>query len=73
MTGDFRFVVIQKYISNENVFKIFERIILMNYSFLRWFGMPEEKAFGLDTSLVTLEKVPLVLNPIGRIDLKRLG
>jgi hypothetical protein len=36
------------------------------------FGLPEEKAFGLDTSLVTVEKVPLVLNPVGKIKLKRL-
>jgi len=72
MIGDFRFVVIEKYISNENVFRFFQRIVLVNYSFLKFFGMPEEKAFGLDTSLVTVEKVPLVLNPQGRVDLKRL-
>jgi KUP system potassium uptake protein len=70
--GDFRFIVIEKYISNENVFTFFQRIVLGNYSFLRLFALNEGKAFGLDTSLVTIEKVPLVLNPVGRIDLKRL-
>jgi hypothetical protein len=35
--------------------------------------MSEAKAFGLDTSLVTVEKVPLVLNPVGKIGLKRLN
>jgi KUP system potassium uptake protein len=73
MIGDFRFVVIEKYISNENVFKFFQRIFLGNYALLKTFGLPEEKAFGLDTSLVTVEKVPLVLNPIGRLELKRLS
>lgn len=72
LTGDFRFVVIEKYISNENVFGIYEKIILGNYSFLKLFAIPEEKAFGLDTSQVSVEKVPLVLNPSGRVDLKRL-
>jgi len=72
MIGDFRFVVIEKYISNENVFKFFARILLGNYAFLKFFSLPEGKAFGLDTSLVTVEKVPLVLNPVGRIDMKRL-
>jgi KUP system potassium uptake protein len=72
MMGDFRFVVIEKYISNENIFSFFPRIILGNYSFLKLFAQPEEKAFGLDTSIVTVEKVPLVLNPIGRITLERL-
>ena len=71
--GDFRFVVIEKYISNENVFRFFQRIILGNYDFLKNFALAEGKAFGLDTSLVTVEKVPLVLNPVGKVDLKRLS
>jgi KUP system potassium uptake protein len=70
--GDFRFIVIEKYISNENVFNFFHRIVLGCYSFLKLFALNEGKAFGLDTSLVTIEKVPLILNPVGKIDLKRL-
>lgn len=70
--GDFRFIVIEKYISNENVFNIYQRLVLGSYSFLKLFALNEGKAFGLDTSLVTIEKVPLILNPVGRIDLKRL-
>ena len=70
--GDFRFIVIEKYISNENVFNIYQRLILGSYSFLKLFALNEGKAFGLDTSLVTIEKVPLILNPVGRIDLKRV-
>jgi KUP system potassium uptake protein len=72
MVGDFRFVVIEKYISNENVFSFYHRILLGNYSLLKLFGMTEGKAFGLDTSLVTVEKVPLILNPAGKIGLKRM-
>ena len=70
--GDFRFIVIEKYISNENVFNFYQRLVLGSYSFLKLFALNEGKAFGLDTSLVTIEKVPLILNPVGRIDLKRL-
>jgi KUP system potassium uptake protein len=70
--GDFRFVVIEKYISNENVFSFFQRITLGNYSLLKMLALDEGKAFGLDTSLVTVEKVPLILNPVGRVDLKRI-
>ncbi|MEP7169422.1 MAG: hypothetical protein ABI855_08650, partial [Bacteroidota bacterium] len=60
------------HISNEHVFKFKERILLPTHSFLKLFSMPEEKAFGLDTSLVTVEKVPLVVNPVGKINLKRV-
>ena len=66
LIGDFRFVVIEKHISNENVFGVVEKIVLEIYAFLKLFGLPEEKAFGLDTSLVTIEKVPLVVNPVGK-------
>lgn len=70
--GDFRFVVIEKHISNENVLKLFEKIMLNVYEFLKLFGLPEEKAFGLDMSSVTIEKVPLVVNPVGRIPMIRV-
>jgi KUP system potassium uptake protein len=72
LIGDFRFVVIEKHISNENVFGLFEKIVLNAYSFLKFFGLPEEKAFGLDTSSVTVEKVPLVVNPVGKINMRRI-
>lgn len=72
LIGDFRFVVIEKHVSNENVFGVFEKLVLEIYTFLKLFSIPEEKAFGLDTSSVTVEKVPLVVNPVGRINLKRV-
>ena len=72
MVGDFRFVVIEKHISNENEFGWFEKIVLNLYAFLHLFSLPEEKAFGLDTSSVTIEKVPLVVKPAGRINMKRI-
>jgi KUP system potassium uptake protein len=70
--GDFRFVVIEKHISNENVFGLSEKVLLNIYSFLKFFGLPEAKAFGLDMSSVTVEKVPLVVNPVGKIEMKRV-
>jgi len=70
--GDFRFVIIEKHISNENEFTLIEKLSLDIYDLLKLFSLPEEKAFGLDTSSVTVEKVPLVLKPVGKINLKRL-
>jgi KUP system potassium uptake protein len=72
IVGDFRFVVIEKHISNENVLGVYEKIILNAYDFLKLFSLSEGKEFGLDTSSVTVEKVPLILNPVGRINLKRV-
>ncbi|MFM2190009.1 MAG: hypothetical protein RL491_395, partial [Bacteroidota bacterium] len=49
MNGDFRFVVIHKFMSYDNVMSAYEKIILGIHSVLRWLGSSEEKSFGLDT------------------------
>lgn len=70
--GDFRFVVMEKFLSFENELPFYEKIILDIYFFFKRISLSEERAFGLDTSSVTIEKVPLVVNPVGEINLKRI-
>ena len=59
--GDFRFIVIEKFLSYENELPFYEKLILDIYSFLKHLGLSEAKAFGLDTSSVTVETVPLII------------
>lgn len=70
--GDFRFIVIEKFLSYENELPVHEKIILDIYSFLRHLSLSEEKAFGLDTSSVTVEMVPLIIAPPKELHLKRV-
>ncbi|MDQ3050263.1 MAG: KUP/HAK/KT family potassium transporter [Bacteroidota bacterium] len=70
--GDFRFVVIEKFMSYDNVIPIYEKIILSFYNLLKKTGLSDEKAFGLDTSNVLIEKVPIVINPPSDIKLTRV-
>jgi KUP system potassium uptake protein len=70
--GDFRFIVIEKFISYENELPIREKVILDIYSMLKHFSLSEEKAFGLDTSSVTVETVPLIIAPPKELNLKRI-
>ena len=70
--GDFRFIVLEKFLSNENDIPFYEKIVLDIYFMLKSVSLSEEKAFGLDTSSVHIEKVPLVISPIREISLKRL-
>jgi KUP system potassium uptake protein len=70
--GDFRFVVLEKFLSFENELPFYEKIVLDIYFFLKHFSLSEEKAFGLDTSSVAVEKVPLVIAPVREINLKRI-
>ena len=70
--GDFRFVVMEKFLSSENELPFYEKVVLKIYFFLKSISLSEEKAFGLDTSSVNIEKVPLIISPPREIHLKRL-
>ncbi len=70
--GDFRFVVIEKFLSLENDLPFFEKIILDIYFLLKHLSLTEERAFGLDTSSVYVEKFPLIVAPAKEINLKRI-
>jgi KUP system potassium uptake protein len=71
--GDFRFVVIEKFLSNENEIPFHEKIVLDIYFLLKEWSLSEERAFGLDTSSVTIEKVPLVVSPARELNMKRIN
>ncbi len=72
VTGDFRFVVIKRHLSYENELSLYEELIMDTYGFLDRLSLGEERAFGLDTSSVTVEKAPLVVAPVKEFKLKRI-
>jgi KUP system potassium uptake protein len=72
ITGDFRFVVLKRHLSNENELSMYERLIMDGYFWLDQLSLSEEKAFGLDTSSVTVEKVPMIIAPLKDFKLKRV-
>jgi KUP system potassium uptake protein len=63
MPGDFRFVVLEKVLSHDNQLSFKERFILNGYFFINRFAISDQQLFGLDTSDVALEKVPLTIKP----------
>ena len=69
---DFKFVVIEKFLSVENEFALKEGMMLKCYFFLKAMGLSDEKAFGLDKSDVVVEQIPLLYQPAGKIDLVRV-
>jgi KUP system potassium uptake protein len=71
ITGDFRFVVIQRFLSFENELSISNNFVLKAYFLLKKFSLPDEKENGLDYSNVTIEKSPLILSPPKNINLVR--
>lgn len=73
IVGDFKFVIFEKYFSFDNEFPLWDKLILKGHDLLKKFSLSEERAFGLDTSSVIIEKIPLVIVPIKGIKLIRLN
>lgn len=71
ITGDFKFVVLQRHLSNENELSAYEQWIMDLYFSLDRLSLSEAKAFGLDTSSVLIEKVPLIITPLREFKMKR--
>ncbi len=72
LIGDFRFVVLEKFLSYENSLPLRQRTIMEWYFNIKEFTSSESKWFGLDTSSVKVEKVPLVIQPVQLPTLKRI-
>ncbi len=73
VSGDFKFVIIEKYLSYDNDLPIFEKIILEFYYFIKHLSLSEARAFGLDNSSTKIEKFPMIFKTSGVINnLKRL-
>ena len=72
VTGDFRFVVLEKFLSIENDFPTQEKLVMQAYFYIRQFIASEDQYFGLDTSSVKVEKVPMVIAPVREVALKRI-
>ncbi|GAC1423439.1 MAG: KUP/HAK/KT family potassium transporter [Flavisolibacter sp.] len=73
IVGDFSFVVMEKYLSQDNDLAIWERLIMKFYFWLKEVSLSEERGFGLDASTVIIEKFPLIVTPVTNLSLKRIG
>ncbi len=71
ISGDIRYVIIQRFLSVENEFSVKEGFILNSYFAISKVAQSDKKAFGLDWSDTDVEKIPLVLAPVQHIPLKR--
>jgi KUP system potassium uptake protein len=72
VVGDFQFIVLEKYLSQDNELPIFERIVMKLYFWLKEISLGEERGFGLDPSNVSVEKFPLIVAPVSKLNLKRV-
>lgn len=68
---DYRFIIIEKYLSIENEFSLKEGFILNTYFHLKKWAQSDEKAFGLNKTSVNIEEVPLLYHPVKATNLLR--
>ncbi len=73
VVGDFQFIVLEKYLSQDNELPFFERVIMKFHFWLKDHSLSEEKGFGLDLANVTVEKFPLVVAPVTNLKLTRIN
>ncbi|HEY5463267.1 MAG TPA: KUP/HAK/KT family potassium transporter [Hanamia sp.] len=72
VVGDFQFIVLEKFLSQDNELPIFEKLIMKLYFWIKKTSLSEERGFGLEQSNVTVEKFPLIVAPVRRLKLKRI-
>ncbi len=72
MVGDFQFIVLEKFLSQDNELPFFENIVMKLYFMLKKFSVSEEKGFGLEQSNVSIEKFPLVIAPASKLQMERI-
>jgi KUP system potassium uptake protein len=70
--GDFQFMVMEKYLSQDNELPFTERIIMKFHFWLKERSLSEERGFGLDAANVTVEKFPLIVAPVTNLKLRRV-
>ena len=64
--GDFRFVIIHRVYYPESSDNRQQNLLMSIYAIISKIGVDEPKALGLDTSMVVVERVPLIINQRNR-------
>ena len=71
--GDFKFVLSEKFLSNDSDLTFFEKIIMNSYFLIKKLSLSEEKGFGLDSSSVKIEQFPMVIHAPEKFEMIRIN
>jgi len=70
--GDFRFIIIDRVLTVDTELSTIERFVMNAYDVVKKFSQSSVNAYGLDTSNVMIEQVPLGIVPLSENGFKRL-
>lgn len=71
IAGDFRFITLHRKFSPSSLCRRSDSILMRIHDRLRHIGISDQEAYGLDTSLVTCETVPLIINTTSSVRIVR--
>ncbi|CAN5525833.1 KUP/HAK/KT family potassium transporter [soil metagenome] len=72
MIGDFQFVVMEKFLSQDNELPLMEKLVMKLHFWLKEISLSEERGFGLVSSNVVIEKFPLIVSPASNMKITRV-
>ncbi len=67
--ADITYVIIEPFLSVENDFRLKEGFIMDTYFTIKNLSQSDQKAFGLDTAVTVIEKVPLLISTKAKLPL----
>lgn len=70
--GDFKFVVIRKFLSNDNELPWLQKVVMNAYFFIKNLSLTEKNEFGLDPSSFVEENFPYVISKAAPLEMKRI-
>ncbi|HEY4965749.1 MAG TPA: potassium transporter Kup, partial [Puia sp.] len=70
--NDFRFVILERFLSYDNEFRFREGFILNTYFSIIKLAQSDPEAYGIDSDQAVVEKVPLVVAPVTKMNLRRI-
>lgn len=70
--GDFKFVLIEEALSNESNLSKWDNLIMSFKVIIKRVTVSPAKWFGIDTSIVEVEKVPITIGHRNKVELKRV-
>jgi KUP system potassium uptake protein len=73
ISGDFKFIIIHRIYNFDSSFKFKEKMTMNFYNLIKYLGISDIKSYGLDTSNVTVESVPLFVKSEYKNRIKRVN
>jgi KUP system potassium uptake protein len=71
MMADFKFIILHSWASADSEISTFERLVINSYRFIKSISLSAEEMYGLESSNIEVEKIPIQVGPTAKVKIKR--